>query len=263
MTAATIQRREKILAEAFRHGHVTVSGLAEKLDVSDATIRRDLRALADEGQIQLAYGGAVVARNAGQSFRAKALRNVEAKRAIGRLAAGLVGDGDQVFLDSGTTCFEIARHLRVRRGLSVIANSVRLGEELAAPGVSVILLGGQYRSERMDTVGPIATATLEQLRGYAAFVGTDGLSPEFGLTASDIESAALFRLAVRNAREAILVADHSKFATPSLYRIVEWDAIGRVVTDEPPSDEWQAFFRDRGIAVITPGGADDGRAKES
>ena len=252
MTVTTRERQQSILAQAYEHGHVSVKDLAEKLAVSVATIRRDLRALAAGGQMELTYGGAFPARNTDYSFRSKAARNVEAKQVIGRLAGELAGDGDQVFVDSGTTAIAMAPYLRRRRGLSVIVNSARIAEELDAPGLRVIMLGGQYRADRMDTVGPMATAALEQLRGYVAFIGADGLGMDFGLTASDIESAHLFRLAVRNSREAILLADHSKFVAPSLYRIVEWDAIGRVVTDVEPESQWREFFRERGIEVVFP-----------
>jgi len=252
MTSTTRQRQQSILAQAYERGHVSVKDLAEQMAVSVATIRRDLRALADEGQLELTYGGAFPARNSDYSFRSKAARNVEAKRVIGRLAGEMVADGEQVFVDSGTTAMEIAPYLRRRRGLTVIVNSVRIAEELEAPGLNVILLGGQYRPDRMDTVGPVATAALEQLRGYMAFIGADGLGMDFGLTASDIESAHLFRLAVRNSREAILLADRSKFVAPSLYRIVEWGAISRVVTDVEPARPWCEFFRERGIDVMFP-----------
>jgi DeoR/GlpR family transcriptional regulator of sugar metabolism len=104
----------------------------------------------------------------------------------------------------------------------------------------------------MDTVGPMATAALERLRGYQAFVGADGLAVDFGLTAVDIESAHMFGLAVRNARQAVLVADHSKFDAPSLHKIVDWEAISTVVTDTKPSQQWLDFFAGRGTKIVFP-----------
>lgn len=245
------ERRERILGELFKAGHVWVRDLADELDISEATVRRDLRALADSGQVELVYGGAALMRTSDYSFRTKATRSIEAKQLIGRMAAAMVTDGDQVFLDSGTTCFEIAPHLKRRHGLTVIVNSARLALELDTPGLNVILLGGQYRPERMDTVGPLAMNTLEQLRGYTAFIGADGLSMDFGLTASDIESAHLYRSATRNARETVLVVDHTKFASPSLFKIVDFDAISRVVTDRDPGHEWREFLSEGSIGLVT------------
>jgi len=250
MSSSTRQRRERILNEVYETGHVSVSNLAAACAVSEATVRRDLRSLARTHPIELVYGGASLVRSCDFSFRSKSMRNIEAKKIIGRLAADLVEDGDTIFLDSGTTCFEMAPFLKRRRSLSVIVNSARLAMELDAPGLNVILLGGKYRPERMDTIGPIAISTLDQLRGYLAFIGADGLSMNFGLTASDIDSASLYRLAVRNAGKTVLVADNSKFVSPSLFKIVDFEAISKVVTEKPPGDEWTRFFASRGIELI-------------
>jgi len=158
------QRREKILAAIFEKRHVSARDLAASLPASEATVRRDLKALAADGEIELVYGGATLRRPSDYSFRSKGERNVEAKRIIGRLAADLVQENEQIFLDSGTTCFEMLPFLKTRRGLSIICSSARLALELDTPGVSVILLGGQYRPDRMDTVGVLASATIWKAR---------------------------------------------------------------------------------------------------
>ena len=263
MRPSTRDRRERILAKVQEQAEVTCSGLAAVLSVSQATVRRDLRALAEAGQVELTYGGASPRRNSDFSFRSKAMRNVEAKRMVGRLAGDLVAEGDHVFVDSGTTCFEMRARLRQRRGVLVIVNSARLALELDCPNLNVIMLGGHYRPGRMDTVGPLATAALDQLRGYTAFIGADGLSMEFGLTASDVESAHIYRLAVRNARKTVLLVDHTKFLAPSLSKIVDWEPISGVVTDRPPTPEWTAFLGELDIEVITPSVEADKQAQES
>ncbi len=247
------QRHDDILAEVLEFGQVEVKRLAQRFGVSDATVRRDLRVLADEEQIELTYGGATLPRPSDFSFRSKAVRNVEAKRVIGRMAAALVGDNEQICVDSGTTCFELCRHLKRRRGLLVIANSARLAVELGAvPEIRVLMLGGQYRPDRMDFVGPLATATIEHLRGYLAFIGADGLSMDFGVSASDIESAHLYQQVIRNARETILLVDHSKFLTPSLFKICELADISRIVTDQVPPSDWVEFLNTQGVALYCP-----------
>jgi DeoR/GlpR family transcriptional regulator of sugar metabolism len=252
MTAAAQQRQQRILGEVFARRSVTVVELAQAVAASEATIRRDLKTLADAGQIDLVYGGATIRRVSDYSFRSKQQRNIGAKRIVGRLAADLVHDGDQVFLDSGTTCFEMVPFLKRKHAVSIIANSARLALELDGPNTSVILIGGQYRPDRMDCVGPLAASNLEQLRGYLCFIGADGLSTDFGPAASDLESAHLNRLAVLNSRETVLVADASKFATPSLFKIVDWERISRVVTEGRPDEQWTSFFENHGISVVVP-----------
>lgn len=246
------QRREQILAALFEKRHVTASDLAVGMSVSEATIRRDLKAMAQAGDVELVYGGATIRRSFDYSFRSKGARNVEAKKIIGRLAAELVSDDAQLYLDSGTTCFEMIPFLKARRRLSIICSSARLALEFDVPGVSVILLGGQYRPDRMDTVGPLATAALEQLRGYVCFVGADGLDRDFGPAAADIESADLNGRAVRNARQTVLLADHTKFTSPSLFKVMEWSSVSRLVTDRTPTPEWMDFLSSRGIQVDFP-----------
>lgn len=252
MTISMQQRREGILVKAYQHGRVEVSALSSELGVSEATVRRDLRNLADEGLLELNHGGASITRASDHSFLSKAVRNVDAKRIIGQLAADMVMDGDQIFLDSGTTCFEMTRYLRSKKGLSVIVNSIRTAQELYSPGMNVVILGGQYRPDRMDSIGPMAAASLERLRGYRAFFGSDGLGMDFGPTATDIESASIFGQAVQNAREAVLLIDGSKFDAPALYRIVKWPAVSTVVTDRQPETAWLEFFNNQGINVVCP-----------
>jgi DeoR/GlpR family transcriptional regulator of sugar metabolism len=244
------QRRERIVSELVERRHLTAQQLSAEIGVSEATVRRDLKQLDAEGKVELNYGGATIRRLSDFSFQSKVNRNTASKQIIGRLAADLIGDGDQVFLDSGTTSFAVAPHLKRKRGLSVIVHSARLALELDAPGLSVILLGGQDRAERMDTVGPLTASALNQLHGYICMIGADGLRMDVGLFAADIESADLYRRAVSNARETILLADHTKFLAPALYKIVEWDAISRVVTDQRPTPEWEDFFQRKQIQVI-------------
>lgn len=246
-------RRDHILARLYEFGRVEVRNLAQAMSVSEATIRRDLRALADEGALELVYGGATLPRATDFSFLSKAQRNQEAKRVIGRMAADLIADHSLLYLDSGTTCFEMCQPLRSKRGLSVIVNSVRLVTELGkSPDTNVIMIAGQYRADRMDIVGPLASATIEQLRGYQAFIGADGLGMDFGITAGDIDTAHLVRQVIRNAREAILVIDHTKFMTPSLFKLAEFDSISRIVTDQRPQPEWMEFLSGKEIEVIYP-----------
>lgn len=257
----TKQRRDLILSTAYEAGHVDVKEVARRLEVSEATVRRDLRSLAEENLLELIYGGATLPRSSDFSFRAKSQRNIEAKQTIGRLAAELIHDQDQVFFDAGTTTFEMCPFLRRKRGLSAIVNSARLAVELGGiDGIDVIVIGGKYRSDRNDMIGPLALSTLEQLQGYMAFIGADGLSPNFGVTAGDIDSAHLYRQVIRHAREVILLADHTKLLVPSLYKITDFESITRIVTDQLPSEEWMRFFEKEEIDVICPA-ASEARAE--
>jgi DeoR/GlpR family transcriptional regulator of sugar metabolism len=252
MTASRQNRHDLILQTLCENGQASIKDLAEHVNISEATIRRDLKHLAAKGEIELIYGGAALPRLGNYSFHSKEMRNIDAKRIIGKLAAELVQDNDLIFLSAGTTVFQMASYLNRKRGLSVIGNSTRLAMELAAPNLTFLLIGGQHRPDKLDTVGPLALIMLNQLRGYRAFIGTDGLSMEFGWTASDVESAHLYAQTIQNARGVVLLADHTKFTAPSLYKIGSFDNIDKVVTDTRPSDEWMAFLQGKNIEVIYP-----------
>ncbi len=238
-------------------GHVAVKDLAKEMDVSEATVRRDLRTLAQQQKIELVYGGATAPRNSDNSISARTSRNAEAKRIIGRLAGALVSDHQMLFVDAGTTCFEMRHDLLKRKGLTVIVNSTRLAIEMGNnPDSSVVMLAGQYRPDRMDLVGPLAANSIDQLRGYVAFLGADGLDANFGISANEIQTAFLYQHVIKNARETVLLADHTKFAAPSLYRIGDIDSISTVVTDRAPNTEWMQFFASQEIELIYPGSHD-------
>ncbi len=257
MSQAAEERRKQIMTQLFDKKHLTVKELAATMRVSGATVRRDLKALADEDELLLVHGGATLPRQGDFSFRAKQLRAVEEKRVIGRLASMLLMDGDQVFLDAGTTCSEMVPHLKKMQDVTILTNSARLTLQLNTPGLRVFLIGGEYRPDRMDTVGPMAMSALNQVRGYVAFLGADGLSMDFGPSASDAASAHLHRLVVENARQAVLLVDSSKFGGASLFQIVDWSRISKIVTDREPDEPWKRFFDEKHIAVICSGQTDN------
>jgi len=257
MSQATADRRKQIMSQLLEHKQVTVKELAAEMEVSDATVRRDLKALADEQGLRLVHGGAALPRERDFSFQARLMRATEEKKVIGQLASRLIRDGDHVFLDSGTTCSELVPYVKRMHEITILANSARLALELDASGVQLFLIGGEYRPDRMDTIGPMAVSTLNQVRGYTAFIGADGLSMDFGPSASDLASAHLHRQVVANACATVLLVDHGKFGNASLFQIVEWSQISTVITDVEPDDPWKQFFSERNIIVIYPGANGD------
>jgi DeoR/GlpR family transcriptional regulator of sugar metabolism len=105
----------------------------------------------------------------------------------------------------------------------------------------------------MDTIGPLSMTALNQVRGYTAFIGADGISMDFGPSANDLASADLHRLVVQNAAATVLLVDHSKFGGASLFQIIDWSHVDSVVTDQEPDDAWKQFFIEREINLVYPG----------
>ena len=256
MSQATAERRKLIMTQLLDRKQVTVKELAAEMAVSDATVRRDLRALAHEQGLKLVHGGAALPQERDYSYQARLMRAVEEKKVIGRLASQLMRDGDHVFLDSGTTCSELVPYIKRMHEVTILTNSARLALELNSPGVHVFLIGGEYRPDRMDSIGPMAVSALNQVRGYTAFIGSDGLSMDFGPSASDLASAHLHRQVIANATATVLLADNNKFGGASLFQIVEWTQISAVVTDKEPDDSWKEFLGGRNIRLIFPSSDD-------
>jgi DeoR/GlpR family transcriptional regulator of sugar metabolism len=252
MSQATAERRKLIMSQLLEQRQVTVKELAAAMEVSDATVRRDLKALADEQGLKLVHGGAALPRERDFSFQARLLRSSQEKKKIGALASKLIRDGDHVFLDSGTTCSQLVPYVKQMHDITILTNSARLALELDASGVQLFLIGGEYRPDRMDTIGPLAMSTLNQVRGYTALIGADGLSMDFGPSASDLASAHLHRQVVANALSTVLLVDHHKFGSASLFQIVEWPQIATVVTDQEPDAAWREFFDEKSITVVYP-----------
>lgn len=252
------QRKKVILETLEREGSLLVKDLASSLSISETTIRRDLNELDSAGLLKQVYGGAVRIEkeppigglNLGVSQRST--QAIEAKRLVGRAAAGLVHDNDIVYIDPGTTSWEMIPFLKDRKNLTIISNSVRLLLCLDSIGHhNIIQLGGTLRTDRLDTVGTLSQLGIEQLRGYKAFQGGDGIDIEFGLSAVDHESALIAKIILSNARETVVLADHTKFDSPSmLYKITDVEHINYLVTDRPLSPAWQAKCSQADVTVV-------------
>jgi DeoR/GlpR family transcriptional regulator of sugar metabolism len=147
-------------------------------------------------------------------------------------------------------------HLKDRTNLTIISNSVRLIQCLDCIGHhTIVQLGGALRTDRLDTVGSLAQIGIEQLRGYKAFQGGDGLDIDFGLSAVDHESALIAKIILGNAREVFVLADHTKFDHPSLlYKIVDIEKINCLITDRPLDTAWAQKCRQSDITVAVAKG---------
>jgi DeoR family fructose operon transcriptional repressor len=245
------ERRELILAEV-RAGNGHVESLAERLDVSVATIRRDLRRLMEEGRITRTYGGAVASpRPLEFTLQEKELSYRRQKDAIARLAAGLVEDGEVIILDAGTTTGRLAWYLRERRNLTVVTNGLSVLLALRdADGVEVVVLGGQLRHLNQALIGGLAEANLRQVTADRVFLGADGLSPDRGLNCPTLAQATLKGLMLHRAREAFVVADHSKLASWRFPYVTPLDRPWTLITDDQVAEDLVQPYRRRGTEVM-------------
>ncbi|HEY0239038.1 MAG TPA: DeoR/GlpR family DNA-binding transcription regulator [Friedmanniella sp.] len=225
------RRREVVLGEILA-GHGNVRALSERLRVSEATIRRDLRILSDEGKTTRTYGGAVGApRRLELSLHEKEALFQERKEAIAREAAAHVEDGDTLILDAGTTIGHLAADLGRFADLQVITNGISSILALAGDDdVELISLGGTLRHISRAFVGPLAELVLERLSADITFLGADGLGP-FGISCPTANHAALKSLMASRASRVYVLADSSKIGHTSHQHWVPFQRGWTLITD--------------------------------
>ncbi|MGW2331540.1 DeoR/GlpR family DNA-binding transcription regulator [Streptomyces sp. NPDC001700] len=232
--------RLRQITEAVRSaGRAGVAELAALTGASEMTIRRDLETLAAQGVLERYRGGArsLLLRGEEPPFALRAHEGLDAKRRIAAEVAGLIADGESVVLDSGTTCLEVARVLEHRR-LTVMPLSLHAVNALTgAPQVTLLVPGGRPRPGELALTGPLTQASLAALRFDTAVIGCCGLNATDGLTAYDMDDAAVKRAAIASSRRVIAVAEAAKLTRTALAFVAAASALDAVITDESAADD--------------------------
>lgn len=250
VTMATDRLRQ--ITEAVREaGRAGVAELAELTGASEMTIRRDLEVLAAQGVLERYRGGArsLLLRGDEPPFALRSQDGLEAKRRIATEAARLIADGESVVVDSGTTCLEVARALKDRR-LTVMPLSLHAVNALTdGPQLTLLVPGGRPRQGELALTGPLTEASLSALRFDTAVIGCCGLTAEDGLTAYDLDDAAVKRAAMASARRVIAVTEGSKLSRTALAHVAPASTLHAVVTDQDaPEDQIDALTA-QGVTV--------------
>lgn len=223
-----------ILQRLNEHGSVGVTGLAEELDVSEASVRRDLHLLETQKLLTRTHGGAVASGVLYElPMRYRGGQRYDAKRAIALHAVSLVpAEVASIGLNGGSTTTEVGRALASRPGLRVVTNALNIASELAVrANIELVVCGGSARSESYELVGPLAELTLSNINLDVAIIGVDGVSAAAGFTTHHEVEAHTNRALLRAAERVIVVADSSKIGKRGFARIAEIAAASDIVTD--------------------------------
>lgn len=246
------ETRQAQIVRALRSAEtVSVADLSSALGASEVTIRRDLAELEQAGVLRRVRGGAVSAmlRGEGLPFAMRELERAEAKARIAAAAVARVCDGESVVLDGGTTGSVAARYLAERRLTVVPLALAGLGVLASAPGVSLLLPGGTVRSGESTLVGPMAEQNLAQLRLDTMLLTCCGFDPRRGVTAYDLQDAAVKRAAMGASARTIAMVDSSKFARTAIAVVCPTTAVDMVITDADAPEDVVAALRADGIEV--------------
>lgn len=251
MTGAV--RRAKILEWMQEEGSARVRTLADAFDVSEVTVRQDLEKLEAEGYVAREHGGAFL-KSVTQQVRAMALQHLEhmdAKQRIGRAAAAMVGDGETIILDSGSTTTEVAAQLIGRADMTVITNALNIALLLGAqPGFDVHMTGGHFKAPTLSLSGDRSADYFRGLFVQKLFLATAAIDLDAGLTYPSLSDIPVKRAMIGAAEKTILVADSAKIGARSFSALGGIELVHVLLTDDAIRDEDRAAIEAVGVEVM-------------
>lgn len=244
-------RQHLIHSLVLHDGEVKAAEIARDVNISLATVRRDLAALERRGLIERTWGGAQVRSpiNYLPDFESTAAKEAAAKRAIAAKAAEMVAPGMVVGLSGGTTCTELARWLR-GMPVTVVTNAINVATELYNHGhTKVVVTGGALNSYSYELVGEMVNHSLQEYRLDLCFLGCSGVTPDFGFSMRDNLESAVARSFLTVSARSIVIASHSKVGHRTLARFALFSEVDQLITDEVLGTQEREHLERAGLAV--------------
>jgi DeoR/GlpR family transcriptional regulator of sugar metabolism len=247
----TSQRKQLILEKLGAEGQVQSKALSMFFDVSEDTIRRDLRELAAEGRLQRVHGGALPSSSAIAPFAERQSVKMDAKKRVARKGAQLISSGLVVIVDGGTTTSELITFFPPDLRITVVTHSPSIALGLVDhPSIEVILIGGRLYKHSIVAVGAAAIEGIENIHADLFFMGVTGIHPEAGLTTGDFEEACIKRAFSGRAAETVVLASPEKINTASSFVIGDLSSVNTIVVEDNTDKEWIRAVSEKGVSVV-------------
>lgn len=247
------QRQQEIISALRRAGgSLRVQALARELDVTEETVRRNLKSLAENGVVDKVHGGACLSdREDDGDFKQRLALRPAAKQKIAKCAASMISNGSSLFLDIGSTTSFIADALREHENLLVITNSVSVAYKLSTRNNNrVFMAGGELRSQDGGVFGSQAMDFANNFKTDFAMLSAAGISSEHGFMLFDLEEAEYSRAIIANAKTRIMAADSSKFGRPAPVTAFDPSLVDILVSDQAPPYDIATAARSWGTEII-------------
>ncbi len=245
------ERQRIILSEVELHNRVLLTDMAEILDVSVDTVRRDVKELDGEEKLRKVHGGAVSLGFVSPATGSPNTYALEEKRVIAEKAVSLLRDGSVIFIDGGTTCLELARMLPENLNLTCFTLSLPVALQLLTkPRTEVIMIGGKVSREAQIATGASAVHALADIRVDYGFIGTGYVDALHGLTEFDWEVVQVKKAVIEASKKAILLSISEKLNSQHRYRTCDISAINTLITELPPDHNRLNPFRSREIHIL-------------
>ncbi len=248
------ERQAEIVTILEQKGSVNVADLALKFNVTTATIRNDLDTIMQSHKIIRVHGGAIIpnfSTSYEPQYTEKSNLNIDLKERIGAIASSFVNNGDTIFLDSGTTAYQLAKKLLDKHNLKIFTTDLKVGCLLATnPNVETVIIGGLVRPNQFNTIGPFAQDEVSRLNTDLFFLAVDGIDTAKGVTVSDLEESAIKKIMIASTKSVVVISDHSKFGRVSTSHVCAISEIDAIVTDSQLDFETLKIFRDAGMQLF-------------
>lgn len=252
------ERRGAIMEFVRVSQEVKVDEIADRLAVSRETIRRDLALLDQQGLLRRVHGGAQPSKTAQEApFLERIAENTGAKERIARAAAALFDAGDTIFIDTGSTTEFFARALGRTKAYTVITNSLGVARKMheGGGGSQIYLVGGQFRGDSGQVLGPIALEQIAKFRADHAVLTCGAIDMTGGVMDFDVEEAMMARAMIAQSLRVTVIADSSKFGQMAMVKVCGFDRVDSLVTDRQPPDDIFSALAAHGVETII---ADEG-----
>lgn len=247
------KRQAHIMEVLIKEEAMSVSELAELLDVSSVTIRKDLNELEQAGKLYRSHGKARIINpfTLNRSVSEKEKMAPEQKDAIGREAAKLIDRDDSIIIASGTTVHALARNIKPIHRLTVVTASLQVSVILSQDESNdIIQLGGMLRHSSLSVVGQYSKSILENCSFSKHFIGVDGIDFNYGFTTTDMREAELNQQMMRAAQKVIVLADSTKFGRRGFAKIGNIEDIDMIITDSGINPNVVKQIKEHGIEVV-------------
>lgn len=245
------KRINQILEYVLEHQTVSLDELVEVFDVSKNTIRRDVQMLVEQGELKKVYGGVAVNHSTLVSFHDRKIRSQPEKQKIGKLAASFVEDGDIIFIDSGTTTFEMVEFIK-NKNITIFTNNFDfMAEAIHYDNLNVYSTGGMLVRETRSFVNFKSNDIFKTYNINKAFMASTGISITNGVTNSSPLESEIKKSAVEKCSEVFLLVDSYKFDKYALTTYCGLDEIDYLITDKLPNENYQQFLQANNIRLIT------------
>ncbi len=245
------ERLQAILSQVELHNRVLLTDIAEKLDVSIDTARRDVKELDKENKLRKVHGGAISLGFTTDSTRNTNIYALSEKMVIAEKAVKLLKNEGVIFIDGGTTCMELARSIPPELKLTCFTMSLPVAMELnTKPNVEVIFIGGKISKEGQVAIGANATNALSQIRVDYAFIGTGYVDAIEGLTDFDWDIVQVKKAIMQASKKTILLCISQKLNSRHRYKTCDMNAISTMITELTPDDDQLKLFRNNNVHLI-------------